>query len=87
MMVLATNIYISISSGVNSRIDNIYTEHTRALKLVNLVPNKFPKMKNILDTNNISKEKKKENLNKNYEDKLIFVWVYMMYGKGKKSST
>ena len=45
---------------LNSRIDEIYPEHARVLKLANLVPDKFPKIKNIQETIKGSLEKKKK---------------------------
>ena len=45
---------------LNSRIDEIYPEHARSLKLANLAPDKFPKMKKILESIKGSIEKKKD---------------------------
>ena len=52
---------------LNSKVDEIYPEHAKALKIANLITDKFPKMKKILERITISDEKKaktNENLNK-----------------------
>ena len=41
---------------LNSKIDEIYPEHAKALKIANLVPDKFPKMKKILEQITLSNE-------------------------------
>ena len=50
----------SSNKMLNSRVDEIYPEHTNALKIADLIPKEFPKMNKIKKMTEDSKTKKKE---------------------------
>lgn len=64
---------------LNSRVYKIYPEHAKALQIANLVPDKFPKMKKILEVITISNEKKTKE-NENLKKRKMFRQTYFCIG-------
>ena len=64
---------------LNSKIDEIYPEHAKALKIANLITDKFPKMKKILEQITFSNEKEKKT-NENLKRRKVSRQTYFCIG-------